>query len=67
VESCELTLAVIASEELVVIREETTKEAPDSNWATRSFEPAEGVKEVLINPENSMDKKVRISTMFSSK
>jgi hypothetical protein len=53
VESCEL-----ASEELAAIRENTTEEAPDSNWIARSFEPAEGVKEVLIDPQNSVDKKV---------
>jgi hypothetical protein len=58
VESCELASVVIASEELAAIRENTTEEAPDSNWIARSFEPAEGVKEVLIDPQNSVDKKV---------
>jgi hypothetical protein len=58
VESCELTSAVIASEELAAIREETAEEAPNSNRASRSFEPAKGMKEVLINTENSVDKKV---------
>jgi hypothetical protein len=67
VESCELTSAVIASEELAAIREETVDEAPDSNWAARSFEPVKGGKEVLVDPKNSMDKKVRVGTAFSSK
>ena len=50
VESCELASAVIASEDLAVIKEETPEEAPDSKRAAGSFEPAEGVKEVHINP-----------------
>jgi hypothetical protein len=66
-ESCELTSAVIASEELAVIREETAVEAPDSNQATGSFKPVESVKEVLVDPENFADKKVRIGTALSSK
>ncbi|XP_025791911.1 uncharacterized protein LOC112873101 [Panicum hallii] len=67
VESCELVSAVIASGELGVIREETTEEASDSKWSIRSFEPTEGVKEILINPDNSGDKRVRIGTVLSSK
>jgi hypothetical protein len=39
----------------------------DSNRAAGSFEPAEGTKEVLIDPENCADKKVRIGTALSSK
>jgi hypothetical protein len=54
----ELASAVIASEELVAIREETMEGAPDSNRAAISFEPVEGVKEVLVYLENSADKKV---------
>jgi hypothetical protein len=67
VEIYELALVVIASEELAAIREETTEEAPDSNRAAGSFEPVEGVKEVLINPMKSMDKKVLDGTALSSK
>jgi hypothetical protein len=67
VESCRLASAVIASEELAVIREETMEEARDSNRAAGSFKPAEGVKEVLVNPKNSEDKKVQIGTMLASK
>jgi hypothetical protein len=67
VESCELALGVIFSVELIVIREETAEEAPNSKWNTRFFEPVEGVKEILIDPDNSRDKKARIGTMLSSK
>jgi hypothetical protein len=67
VESCELTSAVIASEELTVIGEETTEEAPDTKRNTGSFEPTEGVKEILIDPDNSRDKTVRIGIALSSK
>jgi hypothetical protein len=67
VESYELASTVIASEELEAIMEETVEEALDSNRAVGSFEPAEGVKEVLIEPENSANKKVRVGTTLSSK
>ncbi|XP_025791672.1 uncharacterized protein LOC112872850 [Panicum hallii] len=67
VESCKLTSAVIATEELAAIREETAEGALDSNRAAGSFEPAEGVKEVLVDPENSTDKKVRVGTTLSPK
>jgi hypothetical protein len=67
VESCELTSAVIASEELVVIQEETAEEAPNSKRNIGSFEPTEGVKEILIDPNYLGDKKVRIGTALSSK
>jgi hypothetical protein len=67
VESCELASAVIASEELEVIRDETAEEAPDSKRNSRSFEPAKGVKEILIDLDNSRDKRVQISTALSPK
>ena len=47
---CGHASAIIASEELAVIKEGTTEEAPDSKRSTRSFEPAEDVNEVLIDP-----------------
>jgi hypothetical protein len=53
VECCELTAATIAFKELVVIREEIVEEAPNSKWSTRSFEPIEGTKEVLIDPSST--------------
>ncbi|XP_066385052.1 uncharacterized protein [Miscanthus floridulus] len=49
VECCERASAIIASEELEVIKEGTAEEAPDSKWVARSFEPTEGIKEVLID------------------
>jgi hypothetical protein len=63
VESCELASTVIASEEHAAIKDEM----PNSNWASGSFEPAEGVKEVLVDPENSADKKVQVDIVLSSK
>ena len=67
VECYEHASAIIASEELAIIKEGTAEEAPDSKRSARSFEPAEGVKEVLIDPSNSKGKVVRIGTMLSSK
>ncbi|XP_066333239.1 uncharacterized protein [Miscanthus floridulus] len=67
VECYEHALAIIASNELMVIKERTTNKAPDSKQLDRSFEPMEGVNEVLIDPSSSKGKVVCISTMLSSK
>ena len=67
VECYEHALAIIASEELTVIKEGTTEEAPDSKRSARSFETVEGIKEALIDPSSSKGKVVRIGTTLSSK
>jgi len=67
VECCEHASAIITSEELMVIKEGTAEEAPDSKRSAGSFEDAEGIKEVLIDPGSSKGKVVRIGTMLSSK
>ena len=58
---------IIASKELAVIKEGTTEEAPDSKRSAESFEPTEGVMEVLIDPSSFEDKVVRIGTTLSFK
>jgi hypothetical protein len=58
---------IIASEELAVIKEGAIEKEPDSRWSAGSFEPTEGVKEVLIDPSNSKDKVVCIGAMLSPK
>ena len=67
VECCEHASAIIASEELAVIKEGTAEEAPDPKWSAGSFEPMEGAQEVLIDPSNFKGKVVRIGTTLSSK
>jgi hypothetical protein len=67
VECCELTSAIIASEELAVIKEGIIEEAPDSKWPAKSFEPIENTEEVLIDPSSSEGKVVRIGTSLSPK
>ena len=67
VESCELALATLASEELAAIEKDIAEGAPDVRWAGRSFEPVENVKEVLVDPDNSTDKTVCIGTTLSPK
>ena len=67
VECYEHALAIIASEELAVIKEGTAEEAPNSKRSIGSFEPTEGIKEVLIDPSSSEGKVVRIGTTLSSK
>jgi hypothetical protein len=59
--------AIITSEELVVIKEGITKEAPDSKQSAGSLEPTEGTKEVLIDPSSSKGKVVLIGTSLSHK
>ena len=67
VECCGHAAAIVASGELAAIKEEVTEEAPDPKKSTGSFEPAEGSKEVLIDPGSPMGKVMRIGTTLSSK
>ncbi|XP_066316460.1 uncharacterized protein [Miscanthus floridulus] len=67
VECCEHASVTVASKELVAIRDEIVEGAPNLKWLGGSFEPMEGAKEVLIDPNCSEDKVVRIGTMLSTK
>ena len=66
VECCDHASAVVATKELATLREEVAKKTPDAKKSTRSFESAEGSKEVLVDPSSSEGKKVRIGTTLSS-
>ena len=66
-DSCEIASAIVASEELALIRAETTEEALDSNRKTGSFEPAEGIKEIPLDPQGSGDKKLRVGVKLTPK
>ncbi|XP_066385549.1 uncharacterized protein [Miscanthus floridulus] len=66
VECCEHVTAIVASKELVAIRKEVAKEAPDPKRSAGSFKHVEGAKEVFIDPSGSKGKVVRIGTMLSS-
>ena len=66
VECCDHAAAIIASAELVALRKEVSKEAPDTKQSTGSFEPVEGSKEVLVDPGSTEGKTVRIGTTLSS-
>ena len=67
VESCELYSATLASEELAAIGKDVVEGAPDVKRAARSFEPTKNIKEVLVNPDNSAYKTVRIGIAPSPK
>jgi hypothetical protein len=67
VECCEIASAIIASEELTVIKEGIVEEAPDSKRSAKSFEPMENTEEVLIDPSSFEGKVVRIGTLLSPK
>ena len=66
VECCGHATAIGASGELAALKEEVAEEVPDAKKSTRSFESAEGSKEVLIDPSSSEGKMVRIGTALSS-
>ena len=66
VECCEHAVIIFTSKELVAIREEVIEEATDPKRSAMSFEPIEGSKEVLIDPNGSKGKAVRIGTTLSS-
>ena len=66
VECCDHASAVVASKELITLREEVAEKTPDAKTTTGSFKPAEGTKEVLVDPRNSEAKRVCIGTMLSS-
>ncbi|XP_066324006.1 uncharacterized protein [Miscanthus floridulus] len=59
--------AIVASRELTALKVEVDEGAPDAKKSTRSFESAEGSKEVLIDPSSSKGKMVRIGTTLSAK
>ena len=59
-------MAIVASKELATIGKEVTKEAPDPKRSVGPFEPVEGTKEILIDPNGSKGKAVRIGTTLSS-
>ena len=59
--------AVLAAEELALIKANVPDEAPDSHQKVGSFEPAEGVKEVPLDPQGSGEKKMRVSVTLTPK
>ncbi|XP_066358235.1 uncharacterized protein [Miscanthus floridulus] len=67
VKSYELALVTLASEELTSIGKDIAEGAPDTKRAAGSFEPTKNIKEVLVDPDNSANKMVRISTALSPK
>ena len=66
VECCEHATVIVASKELITLREEVAEKMPDAKTTTGSFKQAEGTKEVLVDPRSSEAKRVRIGTMLSS-
>ena len=66
VECCDHASAVVATKELATLREEVAEKTPDVKATTGSFKPAEGSKEVHVDPSGSEAKRVRIGTSLSS-
>jgi len=66
VECYDHAIAIVAYAELVALRKEVAKEAPDPKRLIGSFELVEGSKEALIDPRSTEDKTVRIGATLSS-
>ncbi|XP_066373343.1 uncharacterized protein [Miscanthus floridulus] len=66
VECCGHAAIIIAFGELAAIKRVVMKEAPNNKTSVESFEPIEGSKEVLIDPNSFEGKTVCIGTMLSS-
>ena len=66
VECYDHATAIIASRELATIKREVTEDAPNTKKSAGSFEPVESSKEVLIDPNSSKGKTVRIGTTLFS-
>jgi hypothetical protein len=67
VECCEFASAVIASKELPAIHQVDNEEAPNAKKTSGSFKPAEDTKEILINPNGSEGKTMRIGATLTLK
>ena len=63
---CEVECCDHASKELITLREEVAEKMPDAKTTTGSFKPAEGSKEVHVDPSSSEAKRVHIGTSLSS-
>ena len=66
VKCCDHAATIVASAELLALRKEVAEEAPDPKRSIGSFEPAEGSKEVLVDPGSTEGKMMRIGTTLSS-
>ncbi|XP_034568304.1 uncharacterized protein [Setaria viridis] len=67
VECCEYAAAITVTGDLAVHLAEGAEGQPDSKQSPTSFEPTEGIKEVLLDPSSSDGKAVRISATLSPK
>ena len=66
VECCDHASVVVATKELATLREEVAEKTPDVKTTTGSFKPAEGSKEVHVDPSSFEAKRVCIGTSLSS-
>jgi len=67
VECCDHDAAIATFGELAALRKEVAEEAPNPKRSIGSFEPVEGSKVVLIDPDSPEGKVVRFGTTLSSK
>ena len=65
VECYDHVTTIVASAKLMTLRKEVAEEAPDPKRLTGSFKLVEGSKEVLVDPESTKGKMVRIGTTLS--
>ncbi|XP_066333863.1 uncharacterized protein [Miscanthus floridulus] len=67
IECIEYAEALMEAEALLVNLDQLGSEAPDSKHRAGTFEPAEAVKLILVDPTCSSDRALRISATLDSK
>ena len=67
VECIEYAEAIVESEALIVNLDQLGSEVPDSKHCVRTFEPAETVKLVPVDPNYSDGQTLRVSAILDSK
>ncbi|XP_066385007.1 uncharacterized protein [Miscanthus floridulus] len=67
IECIEYAKALMEAETLIVNLDRLGSEAPDSKHRTRTFEPIEAVKLILVDPTCSNNQALRISATLDSK
>ena len=67
VECIEYAKAIVEDEALIVNLDQLGSEAPDSKRRARTFEPIEAVKLILVDPNCSNGRTLRVSATLDSK
>ncbi|XP_066344083.1 uncharacterized protein [Miscanthus floridulus] len=67
IECIEYAEALVEAKTLIVNLDQLGSKAPDSKHRARTFKPTDAIKLVLVNPNGSNDRALRISTTLDIK